>query len=144
MAQMGTVGTIAVSGATMGAMSAATAGSIPFLTLAFQAVGLGFLLVLPAIFYQILFIIVLGFTMFSSYYSYRFHKNWGPLGLALIGSLLLYASIYYLVSEFTYWIAFSLMSTSAGWSYMITKKQVKRPQPHQLTLLRQTDDFGTS
>lgn len=120
MAQMGTM---TVVGATsMGAMSVATTGSVPFITLVFQSIGLGFLLVFPAIYYQILMIIILGLTIFVSYLSYKFHKNTGLFGLIVISSILLYTSIYLFISEILYWIAFILMVISVVWSYGSRKK----------------------
>jgi len=122
MAQMGTMTVAGTAGAgAMGAMSAASAGSVPFITLAFQAIGLGFLLVFPQIFYQMLLIIILGFTILFSYFSYKFHKNPGIFTLTLISSFLLYSSIYLFISEPLYWIAFLLMLVSAGWSYKTEK-----------------------
>jgi len=117
MAQMGAM--VATGGAAMGAMSAAT--TVPFITFVFQAIGLGFLLVLPPIFYQILLIIVLGFTVVTSYFSYHFHKNISPFILTMMSSLLLYSSIYLFISETLYWVAFLLMVISAAWSYRIGK-----------------------
>ena len=117
MAQMGAMA--ATGGAAMGAMSAAT--TVPFITFVFQAIGLGFLLVLPPIFYQILLIIVLGFTVVTSYFSYHFHKNISPFILTMMSSLLLYSSIYLFISETLYWVAFLLMVISAAWSYRIGK-----------------------
>ena len=121
MAQMGT--TAVAGGASMGVMGAATSSSVPLLTVAFQAAGLGFLLALPASFYQILLVVVLGFTMISSYFSYTFHKNPGPFGLVVFSSILLYSSIYLLMSESLYWTAFVLMLLSAAWSYKTVKRK---------------------
>ena len=121
MAQMGT--TIVAGGASMGAMGAAASSSVPLLTVAFQAAGLGFLLALPASFYQILLVVVLGFTVISSYFSYTFHKNPGPFGLVVFSSILLYISIYLLMSEPLYWTAFVLMLLSAAWSYKTVKRK---------------------
>lgn len=106
----------------MGAMSAASTGSVPFITGVFQVIGLGFLLVLPNIFYQVLLIIVFAVTVVLSYFSYRGHRNLGPLGLTTLSSFLLYGSIYLFVSEALYWIAFLLMVVSAVWSYRIGAK----------------------
>jgi len=130
MAQMGAMS--AAGGAAMGTMAAATTGSLPLITIAFQAVGLGFLLVLPFVFYQILLIVVLGLTIFSSYYSYRFHKKPGPFSVTIVGSLLLYSSIYFLAYEPLYWIAFIIMLLSTGWSYVVTRKEVPRPLSRKL------------
>lgn len=130
MAQMGamsTAGAAAGTMGTMGAVGAATAGSIPFITLAFQAVGLGFLLTLSALFYQALLIAILAFTIVSSYFSYRLHKRIGPFTLAAISSLVIYGSIYLLVSEYLYWIGFALMFFSGVWNYVVTKKRMSRP-----------------
>lgn len=120
MAQMGTAAV--AGGASMGVMGAAASSSVPLLTVAFQAAGLGFLLALPASFYQILLIAVLGITLISSYFSYIFHKNPGPFGLAVFSSVLLYSSIYLLMSEPLYWVAFVLMLLSAVWNYKTVKK----------------------
>ncbi len=126
MAQMGTVGATAGSMGTMGAVSAATAGSIPFVTVAFQAVGLGFLFALPALFYQTLLVVILAFTQFSSYFSYRFHRKLGPFVLTAISSLLVYGSIYLLGSEYLYWIGFLFMFCSGAWNYVVTKRRISR------------------
>lgn len=122
MAQMGAMA--AAGGATMATMSAATTSSVPFLTLAFQTVGLGFLLLFPPFYYQLALIVVLSFTILSSYLSFRYHKNFGPVGLTTISSFLLYSSIYLLISELLYWLAFVLMIISAFWSYKIGAKRV--------------------
>lgn len=122
MAQMGTM--TAAGGVAMGAMSVATTSSVPFITFVFQTIGLGFLLVFPAILYQILLIVVLGFTVIVSYFSYKFHKNIGLFALVLISSFLLYTSIYLFISEPLYWIAFVLMLVSVVWSYKIKRKKL--------------------
>ncbi len=119
MAQMGT--TIAVGGTVMGTMGVATSGSAPFITSMFQSIGLGILLTLPANFYQILLIVVLGFTIIASYISYKFHQKLGPFGLIVVSSLLFYSSIYIFMSEPFYWITFILMLVSTIWSYNIGK-----------------------
>lgn len=116
MAQMGTM---ASTSAAMGAMSAASAGSVPLLTLAFQAAGLGLLLAFPPVLYQLLLTIILGTTIVASYFSYKFHKNTGPLLLTIVSSLLIYGSIYLFVSEPLYWISFAMLLLSTGWSYRV-------------------------
>ncbi len=118
MAQMGAM--TAASGAAMGAMSAASTGSVPFITLIFQAVGLGFLLLLPSTFYQIVLVTVLVVTIAISYFSYGGHKSPGPLGLTVTSSLLLYGSIYFFISEPLYWVSFALLLASGIWSYRIS------------------------
>ncbi len=122
MAQMGTMGTVGATAGTMGTMGAVATGSIPFITIAFQAVGLGFLLALPAFFYQILLIVILAFTIVSTYFSYRFHRRPGPLVLAAMSSIFVYGSIYLLASEYLYWIGFVLMFSSGAWNYAMTKR----------------------
>lgn len=125
MAQMGAMSTVGgATAGTMGTMGIAAAGSIPLITVAFQAVGLGFLLALPALFYQTLLVIILAFTIVSSYFSFRFHRRLGPFVLAAISSLLIYSSIYLLVSEYLYWVGFVLMFVSGAWNYLVTKKPV--------------------
>ncbi len=126
MAQMGTASVAAGTMAGMSAVSTSTAVSTPFITVAFQAIGLGFLLALPQIFYQVLLILILAVTAGSSYFSYRFHRRVGPLGLALASSLLMYSSIYLLVSEPLYWAGFALMMISAIWNYLVTKRSPRR------------------
>lgn len=119
MAQMGTM---AATGTTMGAMGAAgAASSVPLLTLAFQAAGLGFLLAFPPAWYQIALIIILGVTIAASYLSYKFHKSVGPLGLTILSSFLIYGSIYVFVSELFYWISFVLLLLSTAWSYKVSR-----------------------
>lgn len=128
MAQMGAMA--AAGGAAMGAMSGASTGSLPLLTLAFQLGGLGFLLLLPQLFYQVLLIIVLAITLVLSYFSYKGHRNMGPFLLTVFGSLLLYSSIYSLASELLYWLAFVLMLFGAVWSYKVgAHRRVARVQP---------------
>ncbi len=130
MAQMGAIS--ATGGATVGAMGAmgavgtAAAVSTPFITLAFQTVGLGFLLALPALFYQALLIVILAFTVSSSYFSYRFHRHIGPFALAAVSSLFVYLSIYFLVSEPLYWSGFLLMSISGAWNYVVAKRRLHK------------------
>ncbi len=125
MAQMGAMSTAGAAAGSMGAMGAAgtaTALSTPFVTLAFQSVGLGFLFALPALFYQALLIAILALTTLSSYFSYRFHRRSGPFGLAIVSSLLVYGSIYLLVYEPLYWAGFALMFISGAWNYLVTKR----------------------
>ncbi len=125
MAQMGAISTTGVAaGGTMGAMGTATAVSIPFITLGFRAAGLGFLLTLPALIYQVLLFAILAFTVFSSYLSYKSHTRLGPLALGVISSLLIYGSVYLIVSELFYWIGFVLMFFSGIWNYMAIRKRV--------------------
>jgi len=119
MAQMGA--TAAAGGTVMGTMGVATSGSVPLITFMFQSIGLGVLLTIPASFYQILLIVVLGFTIITSYISYKFHQKLGPFSLVIISSLLIYGSIYVFMSEPLYWIAFVLMLLSMVWNYNIRK-----------------------
>lgn len=129
MAQMGVMGTASIVAATMAGISAvgtATTVSTPFITLAFQAVGLGILLALPALLYETLLIIILAVTALSSYLSYRFHRRVGPFGLALVSSLVIYSSIYLLVSEPLYWSGFALMIISAIWNQLATRLSVRK------------------
>jgi len=119
MAQMGA--TAAAGGAVMGTMGAATSGSVPLITSVFQSIGLGVLLTLPANFYQILLVILLGLTIITSYLSYKSHQKLGIFSLVIISSLLIYSSIYILMSEPLYWIAFVLMLLSMVWNYNIGK-----------------------
>lgn len=128
MAQMGAMGANgAATGTmgTMGAVGAVTTGSIPLITVAFQAVGLGFLLALPALLYQALLVVVLSFTIVSSYLSFRSHRRLGPFALAAISSLLIYTSIYLLASEYLYWTGFLSMFFSGGWNYLATKRKLQ-------------------
>ena len=125
MAQMGAAA--AAGGAAMGAMSAAATGSVPFITLVFQALGLSFLLTIPAVVFQGLLVVVLVFTTVSSFISYRLHRRLALLGLTVVGTALLYGSIYILVSEPLYWVAFALMLASAVWSAVIERKPAMRP-----------------
>ncbi len=127
MAQMGAMTTTGVAaGGTMGVMGTTTALSIPFITLAFRAVGVGFLLTLPALFYQALLFTILAITVFSSYLSYKSHTRLGPLALAVMSSLLIYGSVYLIVSELFYWIGFGLMFFSGTWNYMAVRKRAAR------------------
>jgi len=128
MAQMGATGAAAGTMGAMGAVGTATAVSTPFITLTFQAIGLGFLLALPALFYQALLVAILAFTAFSSYLSRRRHKRQGPFVLTLISSLLVYGSIYLLASEVLYWASFVLMFISGTWNYVATRQRTSRLQ----------------
>ncbi len=124
MAQMGTLSAVGATGGmgAMGAAGAATALSTPFITLAFQSIGLGFLLVLPPLFYQAFLIAILAVTTLSSYFSYRFHERLAPFGLAVFSSFLVYDSIYLLVYEPLYWTGFALMFISGAWNYVVTRR----------------------
>jgi len=128
MAQMGATGAVVGTMGAMGTVGTATAVSTPFITLAFRAIGLGFLLALPGLFYQALLVAILAFTVFSSYLSYRSHKRQGPFVLALISSLLVYDSIYLLGSEIVYWTGFALMLFSGAWNSAVMRQQI--PKSH--------------
>ncbi len=140
MAQMGAVSAAGAAGSmgAMGAAGTATALSTPFITLAFQSIGLGFLLVLPPTFYQTLLIAILAVTTLSSYFSYRFHRQLAPFGLAVVSSLLVYSSIYLLVYEPLYWTGFALMLISGAWNYLVTRRV---PRTHdRLRILAQSQN----
>jgi hypothetical protein len=123
MAQMGAI-SAATATSTMGAMGAVgtTASlSAPIMTLAFQVIGLGFLLTLPNLLYQLLLIVILAFTLLSSYLSYKSHKVAGPFLLTFISSLLVYGSVYLIVYEPLYWLGFALMLASGVWNFVSTR-----------------------
>jgi hypothetical protein len=126
MAQMGATGVAAGTMGAMGGVGTATAVSTPFMTLAFRAIGLEFLLAFPALLYQALLVAVLAFTVLSSYFSHRAHKRQGPFILALVSSLLIYGSIYLLASEVLYWAGFALMLFSGMWSYAAIRQRTSR------------------
>lgn len=135
MAQMGTASAAAGTMAGMSAVSTSTAVSAPFITVAFQAIGLGFLFAVPQIFYQVLLILILAVTAVSSYFSYRLHRRVGPFVLAVASSLVIYSSIYLLASEPLYWTGFALMTTSAIWSYLVTKPLARKRAPRTKKLI---------
>ncbi len=127
MAQMGAMAT--AGGAAMGAMSAASTGSIPLLTRVFQIIGLGFLLGLPSLLYQVLLIAGVVVTIFLAGVSYKGHRNPGPLVFTIVSSALLYGSIYMIPSEPIYWIAFGLMLVSAIWTHKLGTKMRNPVKP---------------
>jgi len=98
---MGSVSSVAMVGMTVGQLSS--------VGIFLQSIGLGFLTIIPDSILRPILIFVLTITVIGSYLSYRKQRKFIPFLLTLIGSVLIYPSIYILFLESLYYFSLVLL-----------------------------------
>ena len=100
--------TIAASGAVamgaMGSMAASNSFS-RFPAALLNSIGLGFLTKVNLRTLETILVILLLIGIISMYLSYRFHKNLYPLILSITSSILIYLSIFVIMSNSVYYVS---------------------------------------
>jgi len=123
--------TIAASGAvalgSMGAMnSMAAASSFSRFPSAFlNSIGLGFLTKVNLKTLEIILVILLLIGIISMYLSYRFHKNLYPLILSITSSILIYLSIFVVMSNALYYISLIGLIVTPIWNFYVKTNKVR-------------------
>lgn len=122
MAIMGTsiatAGGVALS--SMGAMSMNN-NTTNFASLFLNSVGLGLLTKVNLRTLEIILIILLLISIFSMYLSFRYHKNYYPLVLLILSSILIYISIFVTMSNILYHISVIGIIVAPIWNFLIKK-----------------------
>ncbi len=95
--------TIAATGAV--AMGVMSANSVNFSLKLLNFIGLGFLTRIDLKILESILIVLLLAGIISAYFSYRFHQKNFPLILTIVSSILIYISIFVVMSNSIYYIS---------------------------------------
>lgn len=125
-ASMAAMGAMGAMGAMAGAVSeTSTAGtSFGLLPSLFEAVGLGVLNRVPNEVAQPMLAAVLAFTIGAGYLTYRSHRRPWVLGLTTASAVVMYASIYFTMSEPLYFVSLAGLLAAGAWAMLLARTPV--------------------